>query len=71
MSAPRFAPTPVIDDVRAYASPDVVPAAWSPDRPADLDAGQPSGSVLDIKVPIRGTGSLWPGVSTSVCTSVN
>lgn len=54
MSAPRFAPTPVLDDVRTYASPDVAPAPWSPDRPADLDAGQPTGERLGHQGPDQG-----------------
>jgi hypothetical protein len=56
MAAPRFAPTPVLDNVRAYASPDVVPAPWSPDRPGDLDAGQPSGERLGYQGPDQGYG---------------
>ncbi len=56
MAAPRFAPVPVIDEVRAYASPDVVPAPWSPDRPGDLEAGQPSGERLGYQGPDQGYG---------------
>lgn len=56
MAAPRYAPSPVIDEVRTYASPDVVPSPWSPDRPADLDAGQPSGERLGHQGPDQGYG---------------
>ena len=56
MAAPRFAPTPVLDNVRTYASPDVVPAPWAPDRPGDLDAGQPAGSRLGYQGPDQGYG---------------
>lgn len=56
MAAPRYAPTPVSDVVRTYASPDVVPSPWSPDRPADLDAGQPAGERLGYQGPDQGYG---------------
>lgn len=54
MAAPKYAPNPVLDEVRTYASPDVVPAPWSPDRPGDLDAGQPTGERLGYQGPDQG-----------------
>lgn len=54
MAAPKFAPPPVIDEARAYASPPVVPEAWTPDRPADLAGFQPSGPQLGYQGPDQG-----------------
>lgn len=54
MAAPQFAPTPVIDTARAYSSPAVVPASWSPDRPGDLTGFQPSGACLGYQGPDQG-----------------
>lgn len=56
MAAPKYAPTPVLDEVRTYSSPDVVPAPWTPDRPGDLDAGQPAGERLGYQGPDQGYG---------------
>lgn len=54
MAAPKFAPVPPVEKVRAYASPPVAPRAWSPGRPGDLDAGQPSGEQLGYQGPDQG-----------------
>lgn len=54
MAAPQFAPTPVIDTARAYASPAVVPAPWYPTRPADLHGFQPDGDRLGHQGPDQG-----------------
>jgi len=56
MAAPKHAPAPVIDDVRSYSSPDFVPSPWTPDRPGDLEAGQPSGERLGYQGPDQGYG---------------
>lgn len=54
MAAPKFAPAPTVDEARAYASPDVVPDAWSPDRPGDLTGFQPTGPRLGYQGPDQG-----------------
>ena len=54
MAAPQFTPTPVVDTARAYGSPDVVPHAWSPDRPGDIVGFQPSGDRLGYQGPDQG-----------------
>lgn len=54
MSAPKFAPVPPVERVRAYSSPPVTPRAWSPNRPGDLAAGQPSGEQLGYQGPDQG-----------------
>lgn len=56
MAAPKNAPSPVIDDARAYASPPFVPRAWEPDRPGDLQSFQPSGPQLGYQGPDQGFG---------------
>ncbi len=54
MAAPQFAPVPPLDVVRTYESPDSVPAAWSPDRPGEIEGRQPSGSQLGYQGPDQG-----------------
>lgn len=54
MAAPKFAPSPTIDTPRSYAAPRVVPPAWSPDRPGDLDGFQPQGEQLGYQGPDQG-----------------
>jgi len=54
MAAPAFVPTPVVDTARAYSSPDVVPAAWSPGRPGDFEGFQPHGERLGYQGPDQG-----------------
>ena len=54
MAAPQITPTPVVDTARAYGSPDVVPHAWSPDRPGDIVGFQPSGDRLGYQGPDQG-----------------
>ncbi len=52
MAAPRFAPT--ADNSRYYSSPDVVPRAWSPDKPGIVDGLQPQGDLLGSQGPDQG-----------------
>lgn len=53
MAAPRFAPTGHrVDDY--YSSPDVVPAPWAQDRPAEIDGLQPAGPRLGAQGPDQG-----------------
>jgi hypothetical protein len=54
MAAPKFARVSPVDDARAYASPDVVPPSWKPDRPADLIGFQPEGPRLGYQGPDQG-----------------
>lgn len=54
MAAPRFTPAPVIGPERSYASPDVVPASWTADRPGDLAGRQPAGEQLGYQGPDQG-----------------
>ena len=54
MAAPQFVPSPSIDDARAYTSPPVAPAAWMPDRPAELTGFQPVGEQLGYQGPDQG-----------------
>jgi hypothetical protein len=56
MAAPKFAPTPAVDDSRAYASPPVVPAAWMPNRKAEITGFQPAGEQLGNQGPDQGFG---------------
>lgn len=51
MSAPKFAP---VADQPYYESPDVVPAAWTPDRPGDIEGLQPAGPRLGAQGPDQG-----------------
>lgn len=54
MAAPRYAPTPAVDTTRTYASPEVAPASWTPDRPGDLEGFQPTGHHLGYQGPDQG-----------------
>jgi hypothetical protein len=54
MAAPQFVPSPTIDDSRAYSSPPTTPAAWMPDRPAELVGFQPVGEQLGYQGPDQG-----------------
>lgn len=54
MAAPRFTPVPPTDRPRYYASPDHVPAAWTPDRPGDIEGFQPDGPQLGSQGPDQG-----------------
>ena len=54
MAVPQFAPVPPVESSRTYASPDSVPANWSPDRPAEIEGRQPSGSQLGYQGPDQG-----------------
>ena len=54
MAAPKFTPTTTIGDVTSYRSPDVVPDAWTSDRPGDLVGRQPSGPRLGFQGPDQG-----------------
>jgi hypothetical protein len=56
MAAPKFAPVSPIDDARSYSSPDVVPKAWMPDRPGEVDGFQPSGARMGNQGPDQGFG---------------
>jgi hypothetical protein len=53
MAAPKFAPTDP-RDTQYYASPDVVPARWTPDRPGIVDGLQPVGPRLGAQGPDQG-----------------
>ncbi len=54
MAAPPFVPTDPAAQVRAYASPDAVPAAWHPGRPGELSGRQPHGARLGYQGPDQG-----------------
>jgi len=54
VAAPKFAPVPVIGDVKSYRSPAFVPDGWDADRPGDLDGRQPSGPGLGFQGPDQG-----------------
>jgi hypothetical protein len=54
MAAPKFAPTPPIDEARGYESPPVVPDPWVPDRPAEIIGFQPEGPRLGYQGPDQG-----------------
>jgi hypothetical protein len=54
MAAPRFAPVPPTEQVRAYASPEHVPDPWLADRPGEIDGPQPSGALLGTQGPDQG-----------------
>ncbi|MGA0878388.1 MAG: hypothetical protein ACO3SP_04655 [Ilumatobacteraceae bacterium] len=56
MAAPRFAPTEILDEVRTYTSPDVVPDPWTNDRPGDIEGLQPAGERLGYQGPDQGYG---------------
>ena len=54
MAAPKFAPVSPTDVVRTYESPEYVPDAWSPDRPAEIHGRQPAGQRLGYQGPDQG-----------------
>lgn len=54
MAAPKFAPVSPTDVVRTYESPEHVPDAWSPDRPAEIQGRQPEGARLGYQGPDQG-----------------
>lgn len=54
MAAPRFAPVPPVEPVRAYESPEFVPPSWQPSRPADIEGRQPEGERLGYQGPDQG-----------------
>ena len=54
MAAPKFSPTAPTAVARAYTSPDHVPSAWMPDRPADIEGFQPIGARLGSQGPDQG-----------------
>ena len=54
MAAPRFAPGVPINTARGYASPDVVPPKWRPNRPADIEGRQPVGERFGWQGPDQG-----------------
>jgi len=55
MAAPEYVPlTPVEQAHRLYNSPDHVPDPWRPDRPGELDGGQPHGARLGNQGPDQG-----------------
>ena len=54
MAAPKFAPVSVTDVVRTYESPEYVPDAWTPDRPAEILGRQPEGARLGYQGPDQG-----------------
>ena len=53
MAAPRFAPTGARPP-KYYSSPDVVPDAWSPERPGIVEGLQPRGDRLGAQGPDQG-----------------
>jgi len=54
MAAPKFTPVPAIGVVTSYQSPDVVPDAWTQDRPGDFRGRQPQGPHLGFQGPDQG-----------------
>src|SRR4051794_18397879 len=54
MAAPKYAPVPPSESVRAYESPEYVPEAWKPDRPAEIEGRQPEGMRLGYQGPDQG-----------------
>lgn len=55
MAAPKFAPAGQRES-QYYSSPDVVPDAWSPDRPGMVEGLQPVGRRLGAQGPDQGFG---------------
>ena len=53
MSAPKVAPNDARSS-RYYSSPDVVPDAWSPERPGVVDGLQPTGNRMGAQGPDQG-----------------
>jgi hypothetical protein len=56
MAAPEFVPVPPTEKARAYESPSHVPDGWKADRPAEVAARQPHGSLLGAQGPDQGYG---------------
>jgi len=54
MSAPRFAPVPTSEPVRAYRSPEHIPEGWIPGRPGEIEGRQPTGERLGFQGPDQG-----------------
>jgi hypothetical protein len=54
MAAPKFAPVASTDVARTYESPEVVPAPWEADRPAEIHGRQPVGEQLGYQGPDQG-----------------
>ena len=54
MSAPRFAPTPSIDESRSYQSPPAVARPWVNSRPGAFGGFQPVGEQLGFQGPDQG-----------------
>ncbi|MGV3760281.1 MAG: hypothetical protein ACO1PW_12200 [Actinomycetota bacterium] len=54
MAAPEHVPVDSTELVRAYESPPWLPDQWYPDRPGDLEAGQPRGPRLGNPGPDQG-----------------
>ena len=54
MAAPRYAPVSPVEEPRTYESPDFVPAAWTPSRPAEIEGRQPTGERLGYQGPDQG-----------------
>jgi hypothetical protein len=54
MAAPKFTPVAPTDAPRYYASPDHVPASWTPDRPGEIAGFQPKGDRLGSPGPDQG-----------------
>ncbi len=54
MAAPKFSPVEPNEPTRTYSSPDHVPPAWMPLRPADIVGFQPVGPRLGRQGPDQG-----------------
>ena len=55
MAAPEYVPLKPVDQAhRSYTSPDYVPDQWWPDRPGELEGGQPRGARLGNQGPDQG-----------------
>lgn len=54
MAAPEYVPAPVAAEPRVYQSPPWRGDAWTPDRPAEISGGQPSGLRLGDVGPDQG-----------------
>jgi hypothetical protein len=55
MAAPEYVPLKPVDPAhRSYTSPDYVPDPWRPDRPGELEGGQPRGARLGNQGPDQG-----------------
>lgn len=54
MAAPEHVPVDSTHLVRSYESPPWLPDQWHPDRPGDLEAGQPMGPRLGHQGPDQG-----------------